>query len=598
MKKIQTLNEEIQKMRKLMSFNINENSHDSLSEENFKKSTEGTYLINEQSYKGNWVIIWLESKGKGNDLQIKANDNSGFADKIIGTISNDVLTLNNDGNFIFEKRSYPKTIEQIDVLVDKGLISVKEDIDNKNIVKTDSPILSKKQIRRAEKDFLNKMNKSIDAADWKGGNSGTILIDHVLFPNAKNVGIGNGYLWYGINEKFNSELATVDDTPPDDPKPGTEITVEVFNVNDIGNTYLNNMVKPNLVGKNLADFNRLAEQFSNYIKAGGLEKLTNVTMQGSADASIPSWSGPNGETIDHNYGGIKFQKNPKPKVLEEMNLYLAEFRAINYSNLLIDKIKELCGETIKIIQLPPISYLNQPEKKGKEYRSVILTPNAPTIEINDIIPIPIDGPEDIKDIKKVYTDTLGSVPININITIDGIIYKLGNETDGSVNAIKTKTGYYISKRIIDSNNIPETPDNVINGVTYTVGGSISFNDENGKKQTFNMSKNKSDAGIKQNQIYWNIINGPDDIKPWFRSVDCGEHASFTPEEGGTFSSIPFTTYKSDDEKQYKGEWFFKVVNSWFAYSGFECLQAGNRPKTDFKKIYSEYNSDLESIQNN
>ena len=41
MKKVQTLTEEIQKMRKLMSFNINENSHDSLSEENFKNSTEG-----------------------------------------------------------------------------------------------------------------------------------------------------------------------------------------------------------------------------------------------------------------------------------------------------------------------------------------------------------------------------------------------------------------------------------------------------------------------------------------------------------------------------------------------------------------------------
>jgi hypothetical protein len=41
MKKVQTLNEEIQKMRRLMSFNINENSHDSLSEENFDKSTKG-----------------------------------------------------------------------------------------------------------------------------------------------------------------------------------------------------------------------------------------------------------------------------------------------------------------------------------------------------------------------------------------------------------------------------------------------------------------------------------------------------------------------------------------------------------------------------
>ena len=38
MKKVQNLNEEIQKMRKLMSFNINENSHDSLSEENIESS--------------------------------------------------------------------------------------------------------------------------------------------------------------------------------------------------------------------------------------------------------------------------------------------------------------------------------------------------------------------------------------------------------------------------------------------------------------------------------------------------------------------------------------------------------------------------------
>lgn len=48
MKKVQTLNEEIKKMRKLMSFNINENSHDSLSEENFKKSTEGKNIDPEQ----------------------------------------------------------------------------------------------------------------------------------------------------------------------------------------------------------------------------------------------------------------------------------------------------------------------------------------------------------------------------------------------------------------------------------------------------------------------------------------------------------------------------------------------------------------------
>jgi hypothetical protein len=41
MKKVQTLNEEIEKMKRLMSFNINENSHDLLSEENFDNSTKG-----------------------------------------------------------------------------------------------------------------------------------------------------------------------------------------------------------------------------------------------------------------------------------------------------------------------------------------------------------------------------------------------------------------------------------------------------------------------------------------------------------------------------------------------------------------------------
>ena len=37
----QNINEELNKMRRLMSFSINENSHDSLAEENFNKSTEG-----------------------------------------------------------------------------------------------------------------------------------------------------------------------------------------------------------------------------------------------------------------------------------------------------------------------------------------------------------------------------------------------------------------------------------------------------------------------------------------------------------------------------------------------------------------------------
>jgi hypothetical protein len=48
MKKVQTLNEEILKMRKLMSFSINENSHDTLSEENFNDSVKGSNIDPEE----------------------------------------------------------------------------------------------------------------------------------------------------------------------------------------------------------------------------------------------------------------------------------------------------------------------------------------------------------------------------------------------------------------------------------------------------------------------------------------------------------------------------------------------------------------------
>lgn len=48
MKKVQTLNEEILKMRKLMSFSINENSHDTLSEENFNDSVKGNNIDPEE----------------------------------------------------------------------------------------------------------------------------------------------------------------------------------------------------------------------------------------------------------------------------------------------------------------------------------------------------------------------------------------------------------------------------------------------------------------------------------------------------------------------------------------------------------------------
>jgi outer membrane protein OmpA-like peptidoglycan-associated protein len=80
MKKVQTLNEEIQKMRKLMSFNINENSHDSLSEENFNKSTEGDLGSNsvqkpcEQTYSGPSEIVKKMTNALNGMLEAKLEE--------------------------------------------------------------------------------------------------------------------------------------------------------------------------------------------------------------------------------------------------------------------------------------------------------------------------------------------------------------------------------------------------------------------------------------------------------------------------------------------------------------------------------------------
>jgi outer membrane protein OmpA-like peptidoglycan-associated protein len=107
MKKVQTLNEEIQKMRRLMSFSINENSHDSLSEENFGNSTKGENTDTEQkpceqTYSGpseiagkmtNKLNEILEAKLKEIQKQVKVKIVAAGEGEVYFEIGNKIIDL-------------------------------------------------------------------------------------------------------------------------------------------------------------------------------------------------------------------------------------------------------------------------------------------------------------------------------------------------------------------------------------------------------------------------------------------------------------------------------------------------------------------------
>lgn len=118
MKKVQTLNEEIQKMRRLMSFNINENSHDSLSEQNFVDSTEGDpgglgQKPCEQTYSGpkqiayemnNQINELLKKKVDDFERQTKVSIDASYENLKKGVMPIIIFEDSIPGNFVQEGR--------------------------------------------------------------------------------------------------------------------------------------------------------------------------------------------------------------------------------------------------------------------------------------------------------------------------------------------------------------------------------------------------------------------------------------------------------------------------------------------------------------
>ena len=179
-------------------------------------------------------------------------------------------------------------------------------------------------------------------------------------------------------ELLPKEPPVVTTTTPEVPE--EDIIIPIFSVAGANLPYADNMIMPyfNKYPEAEKHFGKIVEAFVKYINAGGGNKLTKVTIKGSADSAAPNEKIPSGyNKLDHP-GGKLFGGIPKEN-LKDRNQWLADNRAKQYANALITTIKDRTGFDLKIEVLPGDNYYGQgSSKRGQEYRKITLTPNAPT----------------------------------------------------------------------------------------------------------------------------------------------------------------------------------------------------------------------------
>jgi len=230
---------------------------------------------------------------------------------------------------------------------------------------------SKKANKRAEKEMEAR------GKFWGTRLEGVIDLGRDEFF-AEQVGLGKSST--DVPVTYNIKINSAAMGKPQSQKPGTppEETEIVFpNITLVGGSmpYPDNMVKPyfDRYPQALSKFDEIVENFKKYIESGGIKNLNNITIQGTADSATPNRNAPSGfSKIDHDYGGSTDVK--------KMNLYLAEYRAYWYAEAIKEAVKEETGQDIEINVLPGISYLGKENKRGEEFRTIILKPNAKPIK--------------------------------------------------------------------------------------------------------------------------------------------------------------------------------------------------------------------------
>ena len=348
---------------------------------------------------------------------------------------------------------------------------------NKNIIKlseSDIENIVKKVIDEQSKDRNpRKQPKKEHPTNWKGKDSGILNLKVLYGPYATNV-TKNKY-----EVRISSSLTGNIKVEPPEKTPGSkDVVIPNYDIKGSNLPYADNMVKP-YFDKYLdakKTFGMMVRDFSEYINKGGGKNLTNVTIKGSADSGTPTLIPPNGFTeLDHPstkpYNG---KTDP-----EEMNQYLADTRANQYGEALIEAIKKKTdGFVLKITVLKGDNFYGEGDsKRGEEFRKITLTPNAEPHETP--LKTKVGG-----------TSTPGKLVRNgaIEATID--VYSEGKLIPTIGYKVMVSNGYtYVgfTSDVIKSMNIPVIPtgnieSQVTNGSFYVDGKLI------GKIQSIDESK--------------------------------------------------------------------------------------------------------------
>ena len=246
--------------------------------------------------------------------------------------------------------------------------------------------------------------------NWNQEVSGSLNFDvNPTNPLAVNVGEGDYDIRYITKLVGGGKAIPGKETPPD-----VVITIPTYDIAGSSLPYADNMVMPyfDKYPDAQEQFRKIVETFKEYINAGGGDKLTNVTIKGSADSGTPTLKVPSGYSkLDHP-SAKPYNGKTDPK---EMNQYLADMRANQYAQALINAIKEKTGFDLKIIVKKGDNFYGQGDgKRGEEFRKITLEPNAEQHSVKN--ELKIDGEktpgkniknESTKWMVPVYTDGVG-----------------------------------------------------------------------------------------------------------------------------------------------------------------------------------------------
>tara|TARA_B110000467_G_scaffold157367_1_gene172033 strand:- start:80 stop:1324 length:1245 start_codon:yes stop_codon:yes gene_type:complete len=284
--------------------------------------------------------------------------------------------------------------------------------DIENIVK--KVIKEQGDLTGARKKFSKRDRKKYEqkgrSENWNQEVSGSLNFDvNQTNPLAVNVGEGNYDIRYITKLVGGGKAIPGKETPPD-----VVITIPTYDIAGSSLPYADNMVMPyfDKYPDAQEQFRNIVETFKEYINAGGGDKLTNVTIQGSADSGTPTLQVPSGYSkLDHP-SAKPYNGKTDPK---EMNQYLANTRANQYARALINDIKEKTGFDLKINVLEGDNFYGQGDgKRGEEFRKITLEPNAEQHSVKN--ELKIDGKktpgkniknESTKWMVPVYTDGVG-----------------------------------------------------------------------------------------------------------------------------------------------------------------------------------------------